>query len=101
MTKTTFQSLVDRQRKSGLSIKDFCLNEAYPVTTFYYWKHKFCISGAAQPSASSGERDHPEEFAPVRFPVPQRDNGSSGNEIMIELPAGIKIHFRGSHVLPQ
>ena len=100
MTKAAFHSILERQRKSGLTIVAFCRNEAYPTATFYYWKKRFCSSG----STCSPANDHSEDFAPVRFPAPQkpRTTSSAGdlskemNEIMIEFPTGIKIHFRGA-----
>ena len=116
MTKESFLAILERHRKSGLSIKKFCMNEAYYPATFYYWKSKFCSSNSNS-SSDSLSRDISEDFAPVCFPASQRRFSSSGAEIMIELPSGVKIHFSGSsgtesamrlitqmysgHVLPQ
>lgn len=102
MTREAFLSLLKRQRKSGLTIIAFCRNEAYPTATFYYWKKKFCTQGPN--SSPSRANDHAEDFAPVRFSAPQRPHTTSAtgdlskgqNEIMIELPTGIRIHFRGA-----
>lgn len=41
MNKVKFLMILDRQRMSGLSVGEFCGNEGYPVSTFYYWKRKF------------------------------------------------------------
>jgi putative transposase len=103
MTKEAFLAILERHRKSGLSIKKFCRNEAYYPATFYYWKSKFC-SSSSNVSVGSGTNNHIEDFAPVRFPAPQRTLSSSttedlshvNNEIKIELPSGINIHFSGS-----
>ena len=124
MTRRAFLSILDRQRSSGLSVREFCMNEAYPSANFYYWKSKFCPS-TSRVSPDAGDAELSEDFAPVRFSVPQRqlapstaeDLAGSRNGIMLELPSGIKIHFRGtneskaalgiinqicrSHVLPQ
>jgi hypothetical protein len=32
--------LLDRQKESGLSIRNFCSNEGIPPSTFYYWQKK-------------------------------------------------------------
>ena len=96
--------ILERQRNSGLTIREFCMNEVYPPATFYYWKSKFCSSNM-QSSAGSCVKDVSEDFAPLRFPVSRRpftspaveDSPKVLNEIMIELPSGIKIHFRGAN----
>ena len=123
MNKERFLTVLDRQRKSGLSVKAFCRNEAYYPATFYYWKKKFCISDSD--TSPSVAKTHSEDFAPVRFPELQssfttpatEDLAKVLNEIMIKLPTAIDIRFRGScesesamrlitqmcsgHVLPQ
>ncbi|MGL5683573.1 MAG: IS66 family insertion sequence element accessory protein TnpA [Marinifilaceae bacterium] len=45
MTKDEFLLVLERQHESGLSIKDFCLNEAYTDSIFYYWKIRFGLTG--------------------------------------------------------
>lgn len=44
MSKEEFLEILSRQRRSGLTIKDFCVNEAYTESSFYYWKGKFGLS---------------------------------------------------------
>lgn len=41
MNKEEFLEILSRQQRSGLTIKDFCINEAYTESSFYYWKGKF------------------------------------------------------------
>lgn len=118
MSKEDFLAILDRQQQSGLTIKDFCENEAYSVSCFHYWKSKYGLNRPYGSGSSSGE------FAPVSFrPAsglsPQRLPGDNLMEgaITIEFPTGVKIHFRGhaqsdaalqvitqlchSHVLPE
>ena len=38
MSKEEFLSVYERQQASGLTIKDFCENEAYSSSCFHYWK---------------------------------------------------------------
>jgi hypothetical protein len=99
MTKDGFLAILERHRKSGLSVKKFCRNEVYSTATFYYWKSKFC-SSSSDASGALCDNNFIEDFAPVRFPVPQTstvDDLPKGlPEIKIELPSGINIHFSGS-----
>jgi putative transposase len=123
MTKRAFRMILERQRQSGLTIMEFCRNESYNPASFHHWKSKF---GFTNPRDVSGmeTNSHTEEFAPVRFPIAPMQTAPSAaveaegtEDIMLELPFGIKIHFSGrfgtraaigfitqmysSHVLPQ
>jgi hypothetical protein len=102
MNKETFMTILGRQYRSGLSIKDFCQNEGYCLSSFYYWKSKFGLTGAAG-RRNSSVKELPEGFAPVRLsrgmrPISPSVNGDEiiSDEIMISFPGGIKIHFRGN-----
>jgi len=44
ISKEEFMVILERQQSSGLSIKDFCANESYTVSSFYYWKSKFGLT---------------------------------------------------------
>lgn len=97
MSKDDFLTILARQQASGLSIKDFCENEAYPASCFYYWKSKY---GLTRPCSPGSHPSHA-EFAPVSFPCPSSSlskglpgEGSSDGAITIEFPNGVKIHFR-------
>lgn len=102
MSKEEFVILLDRWCSSGLSIKDFCANDAYTVSSFYYWKSKFGFSR----SYRSGDKATPsEKFAPVSFkpstapvafsePV-MRTSQHSPEEICIDLPTGVSVRFKG------
>jgi len=128
MTKENFLLLLERQRGSGVSVRDFCKREGYSLGSYYYWKGKFCAgsspagSGGAARSRRAigcGEDNNAGILAPVSFPMPEEvrhnsqtegdANPPSGecarreaqeaqdlNEIVIELPAGVRIRFRGS-----
>ena len=43
MSKEEFLSVYERQQASGLTIKDFCENEAYPMIRSFHW---ICVAGA-------------------------------------------------------
>lgn len=38
--ESLFRELIEEQRKSGLTIKDFCANQGIAPATFHYWKKK-------------------------------------------------------------
>lgn len=40
MTEALFQDLLNRQKDSGLTVRDFCVNEGIVPSTFYYWLKK-------------------------------------------------------------
>lgn len=40
MNESKFQEFFQRQKESGLSVKEFCSNEGIVPSTFYYWKKK-------------------------------------------------------------
>lgn len=45
LTKSKFLELHRRQQESGLTVKEFCSNEAIAPATFYYWKKKLSKKG--------------------------------------------------------
>lgn len=99
MSKEDFMVILDRQQESGLSIKDFCANEAYPASCFHYWKSKYGLSRAY----GSGSHSSCAEFAPVSLRSSSSalskglpGKGSNDEAIIIEFPNGVKIHFRGT-----
>ena len=114
MNKEEFLALYKRQQSSGLTIKDFCDNESYPVFCFHYWKKKYGLSHPysklAEPTGVS--------FSPLNINhTPTIPTSSCGDRhVTIELPSGIKIHLNNlsnseiiyglisklcSHVLPE
>ena len=99
-SKEEFKAILNRQQQSGLSIRDFCSNEAYTVSSFHYWKSKF---GFARPyRTQSREESAPEGLAPVSLKPtlpgcvssPQSQDVNSG-EITIRFPGGVEVSFSG------
>lgn len=64
MSKEEFMEILSRQQRSGLTIKDFCLNEAYTESNFYYWKGKY---GLLRPYHVDRHSSSLDEFAPVNL----------------------------------
>ena len=100
ISKEEFRAILDRQQQSGLSIRDFCSNEAYTVSSFHYWKSKF---GFARPYRSrSSEELVPGAIAPVSFKSALVGSVSSSQpqdvnsgEISIRFPGGVEVSFSG------
>ena len=40
MTEASFQELLNRRKESGLTVRDFCLNEGIAESIYYYWLKK-------------------------------------------------------------
>ena len=97
MSKEDFLAILSRQQQSGLSIKDFCENEAYPASCFHYWKSKYGLSRPYS-SGSSSTGLAPVSFRPTSSPCSKSlpGDGPSDVSITIEFPNGVKIHFRGA-----
>ena len=95
MNKEKFLMAMNRLRTSGLSVVDFCRNECYVVSTFYYWKRKYGICASnTEPLAS----DFGVALAPVSITGGEnRKEWNITDEIFVEFPQGVKIYFRGSN----
>jgi putative transposase len=55
ISKEEFMVILERRQSSGLSIKDFCSNESYVVSSFHYRKSKFGLTSPYNTHA--GEAD--------------------------------------------
>lgn len=96
MQQEEFLRIVELRRLSGLTIKEFCQNEAYSVSSYHYWRRKFC-------SFPHHDQDERNSLVPVsltqggnRDCIPE---ASSENlppaEISIEFPSGCTIRLKG------
>lgn len=89
MTKEEFRHILERQQKSGLSIKDFCENETYPQSSFHYWKSKYgFVHPAEKPDNASLSSLSPIRITPGSIPLL-----SATNQIEVELLCGIKVRL--------
>ncbi|MFA7492956.1 MAG: IS66 family insertion sequence element accessory protein TnpB [Proteiniphilum sp.] len=100
ISKEKFMVILERQQSSGLSIKDFCTNESYTVSSFHYWKSKF---GLTRPYNNHVRETAVEKLAPISLNLseskPALKAAPSANgkgEIRIKLPGGIQVSFIGS-----
>ena len=102
VSKEEFMAILERQQKSGLSIKDFCANESYTVSSFHYWKSKF---GLSRPYNNNTPEVPTDTLAPISISRPAVKSPAtvsgisprnSQGEIRIKLPGGIQVSFIGS-----
>ena len=100
MQKESFVEILERQQASGLTIKDFCRDEAYTESSFYYWKSKFGFSRSYHHHSHEERAD----FSPIRFSSEKNSvderamdevSAATSSEISIELPNGVNIRFKG------
>ncbi len=101
VSKEEFLAILERQQKSGLSIKDFCANESYTVSSFHYWKSKFRLT---RPYNNNSPEAPTDTLAPISLNLPAKapatvpvsSTRNSQGEIRIKLPGGIQVSFIGS-----
>ena len=99
ISKEEFTKILERQQKSGLSIKDFCENESYTRSSFYYWKSKYGLGRSYNNHAGNSAFM---ELAPISVNPPAKRPPSShaakkahGGEITVNLPGGVRVSFKG------
>lgn len=100
ISKEEFIRILERQQESGLSIKDFCENESYTRSSFYYWKSKF---GVSRPYNNHLKEAPSGELTPISIHLPEKNQpaprpagrNSRGGEITIKFPGGIHASFKG------
>ena len=113
MNKTEYIEIYKRQKSSGLNIDDFCANESYSKSSFYYWKRKFLndteISefkiktrtiNKKQDAAGIALINIKKENAIAKITEPEsiaKASSQEKSEISIELPNGFKIKFKGKN----
>lgn len=101
VSKEEFLAILERQQKSGLSIKDFCANESYTVSSFHYWKSKFRLT---RPYNNNSPETPTDTLAPISVNLPAKapatvpgsSTRNSQGEIRIKFPGGIQVSFIGS-----
>jgi putative transposase len=100
VSKGEFLAILERQQKSGLSLKDFCANESYTVSSFHYWISKFSLTRPYNNNSPEAATDKLAPISlnlPVKAPatVPVSSPGNRQGKIRIKLPGGIQVSFIG------
>ena len=65
LNEKKFKEIYDQYRESGLTVRDFCLNQRIGEAKFYYWQHKL---------RHSNNRSASGEFVPMVLTHPRQSN---------------------------
>lgn len=76
-----WEQRIGRQRRSRMSIAEFCRQGGVSPASFYAWRQR--LSGADSSRAGSSE-ERPPLFVPVELPT----SALAGGSVRIELPGG-------------
>jgi hypothetical protein len=63
---------LDRFRRSGLSLAQFCRQEDFPIAAFYYWRKKINSNCATLPEPNVSERQLNLQSKLLRFTIEAR-----------------------------
>jgi len=74
LDSATWSLLLEAQRESGLSVKDFCMSQGISAGTYYRWQQRLRSDDGAQ-------------FSPIEI------QAKSGVSIVVELPGDVVVRF--------
>ncbi len=74
LDSATWSLLLEAQRESGLSVKDFCMSQGISAGTYYRWQQRL-------------RSDDRGVFSPIEI------QAKSGGHIEVELPGGVVLRF--------
>jgi hypothetical protein len=63
---------LDRFRRSGLSLAQFCRKEDFPIAAFYYWRKKINANSATFPVPNLADRQSEPDRNLLRFTIEAR-----------------------------
>ena len=104
--RESFIKIARQQIESNLSIEDFCSNNGYKRSSFYYWRKKYHIR-----STDTINHEPPfSRFTPINIKNENNRNvepssiaqniscssESTKSDISIEFPNGLKLQFNGT-----
>ena len=86
LSETKFLAIYQRQQESGLSVREFCLNEGMSYSTFYYWykktKHKRGNQSFIPLVVKSGDSVASQSYVDA---PPVQESGNPGGGLLLEL----------------
>jgi len=90
-----WRRVLDRQRRSGLSVRGFCLREGVSVASFYSWRRKIFERDAQRGEAANSR---PQGLVPVEVISgeaisPSRPMTGASNTLEIITPEGLTLRF--------
>ncbi len=104
MTLSTFKRLFQEFQESGLNVRDFCANQDFAPSSFYYWKKKLEETSQHQPDSFVPLVFDSNQLATTRpaAPVSKASANGSGDPTPIEFvfPNGTKMVLRDKVDIP-
>jgi transposase-like protein len=86
-----WRELIERRRRSGLSVAEVCEQAGVSTPSFYQWQRKLRGRGASGPGGHTG-RPAASRLIPVRIVADQpSSSGPAAGLLEVELPGGIKL----------
>jgi transposase-like protein len=76
-----WEQRIERQRRSRLSIAEFCRQEGVSPASFYAWRQRL-------PDANSSRLGSSETRSPLFVPIELPTSALAGGSVRIELPGG-------------
>ena len=104
MTLSTFERLFEEYQESGLNVKDFCANQDFAPSSFYYWKKKIEETSKHQPDSFVPLVFDSKQLATSRRTVPTTITSADGlgnlSPIEFVFPNGTKMMLRDKVDMP-
>lgn len=88
-TEQQWRKTLDKFDRSGLTQEQFCQREGLAPATFANWRRKIRATSLAPVQASFVEVCIPAQ------PTPLSQHGPEADELVVELPYGVVLRFRG------
>lgn len=94
--RRVWRDVLARQRRSGLSIRQFCLREGFSEPSFYWWRRELACPTARTTRAASRLRPPAVRFAPVTVTPASHSAAyevvlSDGVRVLVHTTAGEKL----------
>jgi len=87
--RTYWQTAIDLQRESRLSIRQFCKQEGLAESAFYFWRRELRRSDDSSPKTSTPTASPP-KFLPVEI-KPALHKADNSSPLVIELASGTRL----------
>jgi len=100
LSESKFQTLYQRQQESGLSVREFCVNEGVAYSTFYYWYKKTKHRRGKQefiPLVVKPSRSVPAQAQSCQSsPPPVHASMNTGQDMILEVeyPNGTRLRIK-------
>jgi hypothetical protein len=98
MINNAFEKLLQEQKESGLSVRNFCANQDIAVSTFYHWRKKLATKDEVPKEFVPlllGNQDMPTRQQNI-FPSVHNDDFNDVPQLEFVFPNGTKVHLKAN-----